>query len=92
MEAWGALEAARQIEVLVTSMGFQPGRSNGVALASMARSNRPGIRVLFMALPEYSKYAEGLGTFMPMPVSVPDVLKVVERFLTLQSDNPRHGL
>jgi DNA-binding NtrC family response regulator len=49
--AWDALEAARQTEVLLTRVLFQPGKSNGVALARMARTNRPGIRVLFTALP-----------------------------------------
>jgi DNA-binding NtrC family response regulator len=86
LAAWDALKAAQQVEVLVTRVRFRPGASNGIALARMARSNRPGIRILFTALPEYSAYAEGLGAFMPLPVSVPDVMETVERLLKAQTE------
>ena len=60
-------------------MPFRPGKSHGVALALRARSNRLGIRVLFTALPEHARHVEGVGAFMAMPVSVPQVADAVER-------------
>jgi DNA-binding NtrC family response regulator len=77
MAALNALDTSRWLEVLVTRVDFGLGKMNGVALARMARFKRPGIRVLFTALPEFANYAEGLGKFMPMPVSVPAVVDSV---------------
>jgi DNA-binding NtrC family response regulator len=77
MAALDAFDASHLLEVLVTRVQFGLGKMNGVALARMARSKRPGVRVLFTALPEFKDYAEGLGKFMPMPVSVPDVVDAV---------------
>jgi DNA-binding NtrC family response regulator len=76
-----ALDEARRVEVLITRVAFTPGKPNGVSLARMARYKRPGIRVLFSALPELEKHTERLGEFMPMPVSVPDVMQAVVRLL-----------
>jgi DNA-binding NtrC family response regulator len=81
MAALIALDAAQSLEVLITRVHFGPGTLNGAALARMARSKRPGIRVLFTALPEWEEYAEGLGKFMPLPVSVPGVVDAVRRML-----------
>jgi DNA-binding NtrC family response regulator len=81
MAALDALYATIRLEVLVTGVRFVPGKINGVALARMARSKRHGVRVLFTALPEFEEYAEGLGKFMPMPVSVPDVVDAVATML-----------
>jgi DNA-binding NtrC family response regulator len=77
MAALNDLDTSHWLEVLVTRAFFGLGKMNGVALARMARSKRPGIRVLFTALPKFADYAEGLGKFMPMPLSVPDVVDTV---------------
>jgi len=84
LAAWDALEAAKRIEVLVTRVEFPPGRSNGVALARMARSKRREIRVLITALPEHAKDAEELGTFLPLPVDVAEVAQVVKSLLEMK--------
>lgn len=76
-----ALDDARRVELLITRVTFPPGKPNGVSLARMARYKRPSIRVLFAALPEFAEHTEGLGEFMPMPVSVPDVMQAVIRLL-----------
>ena len=81
MKALEALEASRHIETLVTRVRFAPGRPNGVTLARLARIKRPGIKVLFTALPEFQKYTEGLGDFMALPVSAADVVQAVRRLL-----------
>jgi DNA-binding NtrC family response regulator len=81
LAAWDALEAAKLTEVLVTRVEFPPGRSNGVSLALMARSKRPGIRVLFLALPKYAEAIEGVGTLLALPVSVEEAAEAVKRLL-----------
>ena len=81
LAAWDALEAASRTEVLVTRVEFPAGRSNGVALASMARFKRPEIRVLFVALPQYAQATDGVGTFISLPVSVEEVAEAVKRLL-----------
>jgi DNA-binding NtrC family response regulator len=81
MPALEALEAAHRIEVLVTCIEFAKGKPNGVALARMARMKRPGLKVLFAALPEFERYAEGLGTFMAAPVTASDIVSAVSRLL-----------
>lgn len=79
--AWNALASARLTEVLITNVQFPPGRSNGVALAHMAHTNRPSIQVIFMARPEFAKACEDTGVFLSVPVTVPDVVRTVELLL-----------
>src|ERR1700761_4099317 len=66
LAAWDALEAARQTEILITRAQFPPGKSNGLALAHMARLKRPGIQVIFVAQPEFARECEDNGTFLPL--------------------------
>jgi DNA-binding NtrC family response regulator len=56
------------VRVLVTRVDFGAGRLNGVALTRMVKSKRPGVQILFLALPENRKHAEGIGEFLPMPL------------------------
>jgi hypothetical protein len=81
MAALDALDTAQTIEVLVTRVRFASGQPHGIALARMARIKRPGIRVLFVARPEFAVDAAGLGTFMARPVSVADVAEAEGRLL-----------
>lgn len=85
--AWDALDAARRVEVLITRIRFSPGSPSGISLAQMARYKRPGIRVVFAASPELAGYAAGLGEFVPMPASVPDVVHVVTRMLETDAED-----
>jgi DNA-binding NtrC family response regulator len=79
--AWDSLDNKHPCDVLITRIEFQPGRSNGVALARLARSTHPDIRILFTALPEHAPHADGIGAFMSLPVTVADVVRSVERLL-----------
>jgi DNA-binding NtrC family response regulator len=79
--AWDALHAAQHVEVLITRIRFPSGTPHGIALAHWAQANRPRVRVLFTALPELEPHAEGLGLFLPMPLSVPKVVEIVARLL-----------
>jgi hypothetical protein len=81
MTALDLLERAERLEVLVTGVDFAPGKPNGIALGLMARSKRPGIRVLFVGPAELEKHADGIGTFITSPVTVPEVVEGVLRML-----------
>lgn len=79
--AWSALEATRRVEVLITSIQFSPGRSNGLALALMARSKRAGLKILFMAQPDCTKDVAELGECLRLPIRVSEVVETVEGVL-----------
>jgi DNA-binding NtrC family response regulator len=79
--AWDALASRNRVEVLITRIRFPAGQPHGVALSHQARMGHPGVRVLFTALPEFRCHTEGLGTFLPLPVSPPDVVLAVSRLL-----------
>ena len=82
MAAINALEAAaRRIELLITGVQFPPGQPNGVALARMTRVKRPGVRVLFVARPEYGEHTEGLGELLPEPAPSAAIVQAVNRLL-----------
>jgi CheY-like chemotaxis protein len=92
LEAWDALAAARQTEVLITRVLFPPGRSNGLALARMARAKRRDIQIIFTALPEFVSDCEELGVFLPLSVPVSHVVKTVELLLQQAAKAPSASL
>ena len=80
--AWDALEAARKTEVLVTRLSFPPGRSNGGALARMARSKRRNIQVLFLSSSQNAEDIEDMGTIMATPAPAEAVATAVKQLLS----------
>lgn len=81
MKAIEALEAAERIELLITRVSFPNGTPNGVSLARMAKMKKRGIRVLFIARDENREHTEGVGEFLPVPITGPEVLATVRRML-----------
>ena len=77
----GALEHPKRIELLITRVRFPAGTPNGAALARMARLKRPGIKVLFTSFPEVRQHTDGLGEFLPRPISTDELLETVGRML-----------
>jgi DNA-binding NtrC family response regulator len=80
-EAIDALEASERIDLLITRAAFPGGTPNGVSLGRMARVKKPGIRVLFVARGENRKHTEGIGEFLPVPVTGPEIVATVKRIL-----------
>ena len=68
------LREAGQIELLITSVLFPGGTPHGVSLALMARTKRPGIKVLFVGKDELRKHTEGIGELLPLETEVSKLL------------------
>jgi DNA-binding NtrC family response regulator len=81
MAALDAIETDSRVRVLVTRVDFGIGKLNGVALAHMLRIKRPGVSVLFLALPCHQERTEGLGEFLSMPLDPHVLVDVVEKLL-----------
>ena len=81
MSALNALEAAHRVEVLITRVLFPEGQPNGVSLGLMARLKRPGVKVLFIARPDTQEHTEGIGEFLPSPVTAFEILETVRKML-----------
>jgi len=88
LEAIDQLDATPPPDVLVTRIRFGPGRSNGLALARMARYKHPRIKIIFTALRDFEQEAAGLGTFLAAPVSIPDLVAAVNEALMELKEQP----
>jgi hypothetical protein len=76
MEALNAFETA-QFEILITRARFPVGQLNGVALAQMARTKQPWIKVVFTIAAENLEYTEGIGEAVIAPIDIPELLATV---------------
>ncbi|MGA3004908.1 MAG: hypothetical protein ABSE20_24635 [Acetobacteraceae bacterium] len=83
--ALNALETAERVELLITRVAFPAGRSNGAALALMARRKRPGVKVLLVCRPAFGKEVEDLGEVLATPVTVSEVVAAAARLLRASS-------
>jgi DNA-binding NtrC family response regulator len=75
------LALAGSVELLITRIAFPSGIHAGIALALMARRSRPGIQIVFAALPQFRERARGLGEFIAMPVNIADLVATVKRLM-----------
>ena len=84
MSALFALEMAQRVEVLITCVLFPEGQPNGVALGLMARTKRPGIKVLFVERPDTQVHTDGVGEFLPVGVTTFEIVEMVGKMLTAE--------
>ena len=89
LEAIDALEAPERVELLVTRMIFPQGQPNGQSLGRMARLKRPGVKVLFVARPENRENADGIGEFLAIPITGPELVEAVKRALVADESRVR---
>lgn len=80
MTALTLLEQAQRIELLVTRVDF-PEPPHGVSLALMVQDRRPGTRVLFTAPERFRADTDGIGAFLPLPVTPEQVAAAARRLL-----------
>ena len=93
MAAIYALEHPQRVKLLITRVRFPSGMPNGVALACMARLKQPGIKVLFTSFPEVRQYTDGVGEFLPRPLSTDELLGTVGTLLDAHPNRlPRKAL
>lgn len=76
-KALEAIEAAHRLRVLVTRVTFPEGKPNGVSLALVARTKRPGLKVVFAANAQWEEHTEGIGELVPHPVDLPKLVETV---------------
>jgi DNA-binding NtrC family response regulator len=81
MAAISALDTQQRVDILITRVGFPEGTPHGVALALMARTKRPGLKVLFTARPEMARHTEDIGEVLVAPVTAEGVLAKVREML-----------
>ena len=81
MVALQALEAATNIELLVTSTHFPGQQPNGLALARMTRVRRPSLKVIFADGPETKPHVARDGTFIATPTTPEAVVEAADELL-----------
>jgi DNA-binding response OmpR family regulator len=70
LAAYDALLEAGSVELLITRIQFDDGRSNGISLAMLGRTKKPNMKVLFVARPVYEGLTQGIGEFLPWTASI----------------------
>ena len=78
MPALTALELVEDVQLLITRMRFGDSQPVGLSLARVARKVRPDVKVVFITTPDYWSFTLGVGEFLTMPVTVTDVLNMVD--------------
>ena len=81
MQALRALEASERAKVLVTSVNFQRGKPNGLALARMTKLRRPDLKVIFTNGPDAEQHVHRDGTFLPSPLHHGRLAEAVARLM-----------
>ncbi len=87
MAALNAIENDSKAHVVVSRVGFGPGKLNGLALVRMLRhkqvalSGRSGLQGVFIGPPEISQQAEQEGDFVPIPLDPQALLAAVGKAL-----------
>jgi hypothetical protein len=72
------LRNVRTIEVLICRLQFTNQQPIGVSLARMILMARPALRIVFTGRPDYRHHVQGLGEFVPEPVTSAHVAVMVE--------------
>ena len=80
LQALTGLRQPETVELLITRVKF-PEQPQGINLAAMTLSQRPNIKVLFTALPEYTNHLVGVGAFLVLPVTMSDLVGAVDQLL-----------
>src|SRR3954468_12206557 len=71
MDALNALEAARIVDLIITSLQFPRFKPNGLALVRMTRVKRPAVSAIFFGDAGLADHVDGFGQFLPTAVTSP---------------------
>lgn len=81
MTALDALEAARDIELLITSTYFPGRQPSGLALARMTRQRRSSLKVIFANGEDTRPHVEKDGFFIPTPTTPEAIIIVADEVM-----------
>jgi hypothetical protein len=81
LEALSALEQDENIQLLITKARFSRHSPHGISLALMAKTKRRGIKILFVARPEFRENTKDIGAFLPYPVEMSVLVETVTALL-----------
>jgi hypothetical protein len=81
MAALRTLEAAKDIELLITSAHFPGRQPNGLALARMTKLSRPNLKVMFADGPETEAHVRHGGAFIPTPTTPESIVEVADKLM-----------
>jgi len=81
--AWDAIRGLSVARLLITKILFAPGKLNGIALAHSAHRRKAPLKVLFTDSPELIEHVADNGAFLPLPVSISDLLQSVKSIIPL---------
>ncbi len=79
--AWDAISADTPIDLLITRLVGPAGKVPGLSLAQRLRYRVLAVHILFVDLPEYASFADGLGDILPAPVTPEEVARAATRIL-----------
>lgn len=79
--ALNSFDNPARVELLITRIRFPAGQPHGLSLALVLKTKRRDLKVLFTAEPEYAEDAEGVGEFVPLPISGRELVPIVNRIL-----------
>lgn len=74
LQSHDVIENDTRVRVVVTRIGFPPADQ----IARVLRLKRPDISAIFIARPEDRRFADGIGTFLPLPLD-PQALQQTPR-------------
>lgn len=90
MAAIDALEAPERIDLLITRAAF--GRDTEWCFTRPhGKGEKAGVRVLFAARDEKREHTEGIGEFLPVPVTGAELVATVKRMLADETAARAHG-
>jgi DNA-binding NtrC family response regulator len=79
IEALNGIEAAEDVDGLVTRVTFPEGKPHGVSLALMLRAKHRRLKVVFVGRSHRIEHTGRIGELVPHPVDLERLVQAVER-------------
>lgn len=83
-DALDYIDAHPSVQVLVTRVNFAGGRPEGISLALTAQARRPGLLIVFAAMPQYAADVRGIGLMVSHPSTALKVVETVDLLVASQ--------
>lgn len=80
--ALDVFDTDQDIELLVTGLSFGSGKQTGRSLALMEKTRRLHLKILFADAPEHQDQSDGIGEFLPLPITGSELVNAVQNLLS----------